>query len=77
MPKLAARMEANVPDGLSDFLLPATHRKNSAPPTDWNASTFFPNEASALRLATRLHRAIMEITEDWETGKIYLQLETM
>ena len=33
----------------------------------------FPNEASLLRLVSA---SLMEISEDWETGKIYLNMQT-
>jgi transposase-like protein len=33
----------------------------------------FPNESSLLRLVTGV---VIEISEEWETGKIYLQPET-
>jgi transposase-like protein len=33
------------------------------------AATLFPNEAFLLRLVTAV---LMEIGEDWETGKVYL-----
>ncbi len=36
-------------------------------------ATLFPNEASLLRLVTAI---LQETSEDWETGKIYLNLET-
>ena len=32
----------------------------------------FPNEASLLRLVSA---RLMEISEDWETGKIYLNMQ--
>lgn len=32
----------------------------------------FPNEASVLRLVTAL---LVELSEQWETGKIYLTME--
>jgi len=32
----------------------------------------FPNEASCLRLLTAI---VMEISDDWETGRIYLRLD--
>jgi putative transposase len=32
----------------------------------------FPNEASLLRLASAV---LMEISEDWETSKLYLRME--
>ena len=34
----------------------------------------FPNEASVLRLVTAL---LVELSEQWETGKIYLNMEPM
>jgi len=34
-------------------------------------ATLFPNEASCLRRVTAV---IMEISDDWETGKIYLTM---
>jgi putative transposase len=33
----------------------------------------FPNESSLLRLVTGV---LIEISEEWETGKVYLQPET-
>jgi putative transposase len=33
----------------------------------------FPNESSLLRLVTGV---VIDISEEWETGKIYLQPET-
>jgi transposase-like protein len=83
-PKLAAWMESNVPEGFSVFLLPAAHRKklrttngleriNKEIKRRTRVATLFPNEASALRLVSAV---LMEITEDWETGKTYLNLET-
>ena len=35
-------------------------------------STLFPNEASCLRLVTAV---VMEISEEWETGRIYLTID--
>jgi transposase-like protein len=35
-------------------------------------ATVFPNEASLLRLASAV---LMEVREEWETGKIYLNVE--
>jgi len=34
-------------------------------------ATIFPNEASTLRLVSAV---LSEITEEWETGKIYLNM---
>jgi putative transposase len=36
-------------------------------------ATLFPNEASLLRLTSAV---LVEITEEWETGKRYLNMET-
>jgi transposase-like protein len=36
-------------------------------------ATLFPNEASLLRLVSAI---LVEITEEWETGKVYLNMET-
>jgi putative transposase len=36
-------------------------------------ATLFPHEQSALRLVTAV---LMEISEDWETNRIYLTMET-
>ena len=35
-------------------------------------ATIFPNEAALARLVTAL---LMEISEEWETGKIYLTMK--
>ena len=35
-------------------------------------ATLFPNEASLLRLVSAV---LMEISEEWETEKIYLRME--
>jgi len=83
-PKLAAWMEANIPEGLSVFQLPATHRRrlrttnmlervNKELKRRTRVATLFPNEASLLRLTSAV---LIEISEDWETGKIYLNTET-
>ena len=83
-PKLATWLEANVPEGLTVFALPAEHRRRlrtSNPLERLNeeikrrtrVATLFPNEASLLRLVTAI---LQETSEDWETGKIYLNLET-
>lgn len=83
-PQLSAWLEANVPEALTVFLLPAAHRvkmRTTNPLERINkeikrrtrVATLFPSEASVLRLVSAV---LMEITEDWETGKCYLTLET-
>ena len=83
-PKLSAWMEANIPEGLAVFELPAAHRKrlrttnmlervNREIKRRTRVATLFPNEASLLRLTSAV---LVEITEEWETGKRYLNMET-
>jgi putative transposase len=82
-PKLAAWLEENVPEGLSVFALPADHRKrlrttnllerlNRELKRRTRVATLFPNEASLLRLVTGI---LMELSEEWETGKRYVTFE--
>jgi len=82
MPKLADWIETNVPEALTVFILPPAHRKrmrttnmlenlNKQIKRRTRVATLFPNEASLLRLVAAV---LMEITEDWETGKVYLDM---
>lgn len=82
-PKLAAWMEANVPEGLAIFELPLEHRMrcrtvnglerlNKEIARRTRVAMLFPNEESLLRLVTAV---IGEIDEDWATGKIYLTMK--
>jgi transposase-like protein len=79
-PRLAAWLETDVPEGLTVFALPAAQRKrlrttnvlerlNEEIRRRTRVALLFPNEASLLRLASAV---LIEISEDWETGKIYL-----
>lgn len=79
-PKLAAWIEANVPEGLTVFGLPSSHRKrlrtsnmlerlNRELKRRTRVATLFPNEASLLRLVTAL---LLEQSEEWETGMKYV-----
>ena len=79
-PKLAAWIEENVPEGLTVFRLPSSHRRrlrtsnmlerlNREVKRRTRVATLFPNEASLLRLVTAL---LMEQSEEWETGKRYV-----
>lgn len=79
-PKLAAWLEANVPEGLTVLSLPEEHRRrlrttnglerlNKEIKRRTRVATLFPNEASLLRLVSAV---LMEISEDWETGKTYV-----
>ena len=82
-PKLATWMEENLPEGFTVFDLPAAHRRRmrtSNPLERVNmelkrrtrVAGIFPNEASLLRLVSA---RLMEISEDWEIGKIYLNMQ--
>jgi transposase-like protein len=81
-PKLAEWIETNVPEGLTVLILPPGHRKrmrttnmlenlNKQIKRRTRVATLFPNEASLLRLVAAI---LVEITEDWETGKVYLDM---
>lgn len=83
MPKLAAWMEENIPQGLTVFSLPDPHQKkmrtsnamervNQEVKRRTRVARVFPNEASLLRLVSAL---LAEISEEWETGKIYLNMK--
>jgi putative transposase len=83
-PQLAEWMEENVPESLTVFRLPPSHRKrlrttnmderlNRELKRRTRVATLFPNEASLLRLVTAV---VMEISDEWETGKRYVTFET-
>jgi transposase-like protein len=82
--KLAAWLEANVPEGLTVFDFPADHRRrlrtnnglerlNREIKRRTRVASIFPNEASLLRLATAV---LMEIDDEWQTEKRYLAKAT-
>jgi transposase-like protein len=82
-PKLATWMEETVPEGLMVFAFPEAHRRlirttnglervNQEVRRRTRVARLFPNEASCLRLVTAV---VMEISEEWETGKRYLTFE--
>jgi putative transposase len=84
-PRLAAWLEENVPDGLTVFILPPYHRTrmrttnglehlNGAIKRRTRVAGLFPNESSLLRLATAV---VAEISEEWEAGKVYLNMESV
>jgi transposase-like protein len=83
-PKLADWMEANVPESLTVFCLPASHRVrmrtsnmlerlNRELKHRTRVVSIFPSEASLLRLASAM---LMEVDEDWMSGRKYLTMET-
>lgn len=82
-PKLCSWMSANVPEALTVFAFPATLRRRLRTSNlmerlskeikrRTRVATLFPNEASLLRLVSAV---LIEISEQWETDKIYLTVE--
>ena len=82
-PRLAEWLEANIPEGLTVFGLPASHRRrlrtvnmlerlNKELKRRTRVAGLFPNEASALRLVSAV---AMEISDEWETNRKYLTME--
>ncbi|MFZ5558391.1 MAG: IS256 family transposase [Pseudomonadota bacterium] len=82
-PNLAAWLAANVPEALTVFLLPPEHRRRLRTTNllerlsreikrRTRVAGLFPNEASLLRLVSAV---LMEISEEWETSKLYLRME--
>jgi len=83
-PRLADWMEENLPQGLTVFAFPQKHRRlirttnglerlNREIRRRTRVASLFPNEASCLRLVTAV---VMEISEDWQTGKRYIKWES-
>ena len=80
--KLATWMEENIPQGLTVFDFPSEHQRrlrtsngverlNREIRRRSRVATIFPNEASCLRLVSAV---LMEISEEWVTGRIYLSV---
>jgi putative transposase len=83
-PKLSAWVEQNLFEGLMVFRFPEAHRRllrttnglervNKEIRRRTRVANLFPNEASCLRLVSAV---LMEISEEWETGKAYLTLSS-
>jgi len=83
-PKLAEWMLVNVPEGLTVMAeSPKVRRRlrtsnvlerlSKEIKRRTRVATLFPNEASLLRLVTAI---LSEISEEWETGRVYLHIET-
>ena len=81
-PKLSQWLETAVPEGLTVFDLPETHRRrmrttnmlerlNQEIKRRTRVATLFPNEESLLRLVSAV---LIEVSEEWETGKRYLTM---
>lgn len=82
-PRLAAWMVDNVPEGLTVMAeKPGVRRRlrtsnclerlSKEVKRRTRVATLFPNEASLLRLVTAI---LAEVSEEWETGRIYLQID--
>jgi transposase-like protein len=82
-PKLSEWMENNVPESFSVFLVPSQHRRmlrttnvlerlNKEIKRRTRVATLFPNETSLLRLVSAV---LTEISDEWETGRVYLTLQ--
>jgi len=79
--RLAHWMETNIPEGLTVFSFPDTHRRcirttnslerlNREIRRRSRVATLFPNEVSCLRLVTAV---VMEISDEWQTGRTYIR----
>ena len=83
-PKLADWMEVNLPEGFTVFAFPKTHQRKLRTSNQLERLSqeikrrtrivrVFPNEQSCLRLISAL---LMEVGEEWEYGRLYLDLES-
>lgn len=81
--KLSSWMEENLPEGLTVFSFPKKHwrrirttngleRISQEIKRRTRVVRIFPNEAACLRLVSAI---LMEISEEWETGRAYLAFE--
>ena len=81
--KLAAWLEANIPEGLTVFAFPAAHRRLIRTTNGLERISrevhrrtrvvgIFPNEAACLRLVSAI---LMEIDDAWQVGRVYLSFE--
>lgn len=82
-PQLVQWIEDNIPEGLAVMELPASQRRRLRTSNmlerlsqeikrRTRVATLFPNQASLLRLVSAV---LIEISEEWETGKAYLTIE--
>ena len=77
-------MEVSIPEGLTVFDFPESHRRRIRTSNMLERVSqelkrrtrvvrIFPNQASCLRLVSAI---LMEISEDWETGSIYFNFNS-
>jgi transposase-like protein len=82
-PRLAQWIEKNVPQLSAVFELPAPHRRRMRSTNmlerlsreikrRTTVASLFPNEDSLLRLVSAV---LSEVSEEWESGKVYLSME--
>jgi len=82
-PKLADWMEVNLPEGFTVLAFPILHQKRLRTSNTLERLSqeikrrtrvvrVFPNEDACLRLVSAV---LMEFSEDWEYGRIYLNME--
>ena len=82
--ELADWMEAAIPEGLTVFGFPESHRRrirtsnmlervSQEVKRRTRVVRLFPNQSSCLRLVSAI---LMEISENWETGRIYLNIDS-
>ena len=83
-PRLADWMEVNLPEGFTVFAFPKAHQKRIRTSNHLERLSqeiarrtkivrVFPNEDSCLRLISAV---LMEKNEEWEYGRIYLNMES-
>ena len=82
--ELADWMEVNIPEGFTVFSFPKPHQRRLRTSNYMERLSqeikrrtrvirVFPNEASCLRLVSAI---LMEFSEEWEFGRIYLNMES-
>ena len=83
-PRLADWMEVNLPEGFTVFAFPRAHQRRLRTSNYLERLSqeikrrtrivrVFPNEQSCLRLVSAI---LMEFSEEWEYGRLYLRTET-
>ena len=81
--RLSAWLEENIPEGLTVFDFPKEHWRRLRTTNNLERVSqeikrrtrvvrIFPNEAACLRLVSAI---LMEITEEWETGRVYMAFD--
>ena len=84
-PKLSSWLDTNVAESFTVFAFPETHRRRLRTSNlmeriskelkrRTRVATLFPNEDSLLRLVSAV---LMEISEEWETEKTYLRMDSL